>query len=97
MVKRRGYRVELGEIEAALHRHPDVREAAVLAVPAEDGVQVRAFVSVADGRSGSIIEFKRFCAEQLPLYMVPDRFTFLGALPRTSTDKTDYQRLRDHG
>ena len=33
MVKRRGYRVELGEIEAGLYRHPAVKEAAVIALP----------------------------------------------------------------
>lgn len=33
MVKRRGYRVELGEIEAGLSRHPQVLEAAVVSTP----------------------------------------------------------------
>src|SRR5262249_41662581 len=37
MVKRRGYRVELGEIEAALYRHPAVREAAAIALPDGEG------------------------------------------------------------
>ena len=36
---------------------------------------------------------KRFCAEVLPNYMSPDAFVFIDALPRTSTDKIDYQRL----
>ena len=36
MVKRRGYRVELGEIEAALYRHPAIKEAAVVAMPDEE-------------------------------------------------------------
>ena len=38
---------------------------------------------------------KRFCAEHLPLYMVPDRINWLTALPKTSTDKIDYQRLKE--
>ena len=42
MVKRRGYRVELGDIEAALYRHPAVREAAVVAVLDGDGVLAEA-------------------------------------------------------
>ena len=93
MVKRRGYRVELGEIESALYRHPDVVEAAVVALPDEDGVRIEAHVSRADGGKGSIIEMKTFCSKEIPLYMIPDRFVFRPSLPKTSTDKIDYQAL----
>ena len=37
---------------------------------------------------------KSFCAQHLPSYMSPDVFQFLDSLPRTSTDKIDYQGLR---
>ncbi|MCC6179368.1 MAG: amino acid adenylation domain-containing protein [Chloroflexi bacterium] len=95
MVKRRGYRIELGEIEAGLYTHPAVREAAVVALPDDEGgVKIRAFLACRDGAHPSTIELKRFCAEHLPRYMVPDQFSFLEQLPRTSTDKTDYQRLK---
>jgi amino acid adenylation domain-containing protein len=94
MVKRRGYRIELGEIEAGLHRHASVREAAVVALKdAEGGVRIRAYLTFADGHKGSEIEVRRFCAHALPSYMIPDSFKFLDGLPRTSTDKVDYQQL----
>lgn len=94
MVKRRGFRVELGEIEVALYRHPAVTEAAVIAARDEQGdVRLDAFVAFQDGQRGSVIEMKKFCTENLPMYMVPDRFMFLDRLPKTSTDKIDYQRL----
>jgi amino acid adenylation domain-containing protein len=95
MVKRRGYRVELGEIESGLYRHPRVKEAAVVAAPQEDGVQISAFLAANPEGPASLIEMKRFCAEHLPLYMVPDRIQWLPSLPKTSTDKIDYQRLKD--
>lgn len=95
MVKRRGYRVELGEIEAGLYQHPTIEEAAVVAVPdAEAGVRITAFLRSKGVDRASLIELKRFCASRLPLYMIPDQFTWLDALPRTSTDKTDYQQLK---
>lgn len=95
MVKRRGYRVELGEIEAALYRHPNIGEAAVVATPDEEtGVRIRAFLSCKNGKRPSTIEMKQFCMQVLPPYMVPDLFSFLEALPKTSTDKVDYQTLR---
>jgi amino acid adenylation domain-containing protein len=97
MVKRRGYRVELGEIEAGLYRHPGVREAAVIAHSDDEGVTIIAFVSSRDTKRISLIEMKRFCAEHLPLYMIPDRFVWVDALPKTSTDKIDYQRLKVAG
>ncbi len=94
MVKRRGYRIELGEIEAALYRHERVSEAAALAVTDADGaVGIRAFLSCADGGSVPVLELKQWCASQLPLYMVPDRFFCREVLPKTSTDKIDYQAL----
>jgi amino acid adenylation domain-containing protein len=95
MVKRRGYRVELGEIEAALLRHPDIREAAVVSVPnVETGVRIAAFVTCRNARALSVIDLKRVSSQNLPPYMIPDVFTVLGALPRTSTDKVDLQALR---
>jgi amino acid adenylation domain-containing protein len=95
MVKRRGYRIELGEIERALYLHQRVREAAVIAASdAEAGVRITAFLSCDAGAAPSIIELKTFCAAHLPPYMSPDRFVVRERLPRTSTDKIDYQALR---
>jgi amino acid adenylation domain-containing protein len=95
MVKKRGYRIELGEIESCLYQHPGVKEAGVIATSNEDGdVQILAFLSTDDGRRLSVIALKSFVAQRLPLYMVPDRFLQQPALPRTSTDKVDYQRLK---
>jgi len=47
-----------------------------------------------DGSKLSTIELKKFCSENLPLYMVPDLFCSLESLPKTSTDKIDYQKLK---
>ncbi len=99
MVKRRGYRVELGEIESALYRHEHIAEAAVLAFPSEDaGVRIKAFIVAGDpSASLTLLAIKQFCAEHVPLYMLPDRVEVLERLPKTSTDKVDYQALKRRG
>lgn len=94
MVKRRGYRVELGEIESCLYCHPEVKEAAVVALSDTEGVTIHAFVAMAEGVKGSLIAMKRFCTSHIPVYMIPDRFKFHDKLPKTSTDKIDYQKLK---
>jgi len=95
MVKKRGFRVELGEIEACLYQHQNVREAAVVALPDEEaGLKIRAHLSTRDGRPISLIALKQFCSERVPVYMIPDVFRFHDALPKTSTDKTDYQAIK---
>jgi len=95
MVKKRGYRIELAEVEAALYRHPEIREVAVVARrDEENGVRIQAFLSVRGSRP-SAVQLKRFCAEHLLDYMIPDQFTVLEAMPKTSTDKTDYQTLKE--
>jgi acyl-coenzyme A synthetase/AMP-(fatty) acid ligase len=93
MVKRRGYRIELGEVERAVYQHEAIAESAAVAVSDATGVRILVYLSVKDGRKPSIIELKTFAAAHLPAYMVPDAFVFVDALPRTSTDKVDYQRL----
>jgi acyl-CoA synthetase (AMP-forming)/AMP-acid ligase II len=96
MVKRRGYRVELAEIEAALHGHANITEAGVIAVPdQESGVLIKAFVNWTGENQPSLVALKSFAAEHLPAYMIPDRFFVLPSLPKTSTDKLDYQKLRE--
>jgi amino acid adenylation domain-containing protein len=95
MVKRRGYRIELGEIERAVHAHPCVAEAAVIAIEDGDGaVKIAAFIAPSAERSPTIIELKQHCAAALPPYMSPDIFVVRSSLPKTSTDKIDYQGLR---
>jgi amino acid adenylation domain-containing protein len=90
MVKVRGYRVELGEVEATLYRHPAIREAAVLPVPDDLlGSRLRAVVT-ADGAGNLTREtLLDHCRQWLPGYMVPDIVEFREALPRTSTGKVD--------
>ncbi len=90
MVKIRGYRVELGEVEAALYRHPAIGEAAVLPVSDELlGSRLRAVVT-ADGAGNLTREnVLDHCRQWLPSYMVPDVVEFREALPRTSTGKID--------
>ena len=95
MVKKRGYRVELGEVEAGLYRHPAIEEAAVVALSDEEnGVRLKAFLSCNGENRPSLIELKRFCTERLPAYMVPDLFSFHDSLPKTSTNKINYQQLK---
>jgi acyl-coenzyme A synthetase/AMP-(fatty) acid ligase len=94
MVKRRGFRIELGEIERALYLHPRAREVAVVSMSdANAGVKIIASMSCRGDETPSVVELKTFCGTKLPAYMSPDRFMFCDRLPRTSTDKVDYQAL----
>jgi amino acid adenylation domain-containing protein len=90
MVKIRGYRVELGEVEAALYRHPAIREAAVLPVSDELlGSRLRAVIIADAGGNLTREDALDHCRQWLPSYMVPDVVEFREALPRTSTGKVD--------
>jgi L-proline---[L-prolyl-carrier protein] ligase len=93
-IKTRGYRVELGEVEAAIYAHPAVRETCVVALPDERvGNSLLAYVSVVEGEELSAAMLKRHVAEKLPRYMIPAEVRFRPELPRTSTGKVDRQAL----
>jgi acyl-CoA synthetase (AMP-forming)/AMP-acid ligase II len=94
MVKRRGNRIELGEVESCLYRHPSITEAAAISTPhPQSGMRIVAYLVAPPDAQPSIVEMKGFCNQHLPAYMNPDIFVFAGALPRTSTKKVDYQAL----
>ena len=57
------------------------------------GVKIVAYLTPEAGARPSIVELKMFCGRVLPASMNPDVFVFLDALPRTSTNKVDYQEL----
>jgi len=95
MIKTRGYRVELGEIEAVMVAHPAVNEAVALAIPDEAiGNTIHAVVTINSSNSLTSTELKRHCAEKLPSYMVPEEIEFCQTLPRTGTGKIHRQRLQ---
>ena len=98
-VKIRGFRVELGEIEAALARHPAVREAAVTARPDASGeMSLAAYVVVRDGPEASGVgDLRRWLQGLVPDYMVPSVIVRLEALPLTPNGKVDRQALPDPG
>ncbi|MEQ9407226.1 MAG: amino acid adenylation domain-containing protein [Fuerstiella sp.] len=108
-VKLRGYRVELGEIEATLRQLPEVQDAVVLAnITASGDRQLVAFFvpdmpshnSVDDDGSsekacvsGSILRSR--LAEKLPCYMVPTQYHAVQDLPLTANGKVDRRALAE--
>ncbi len=93
-VKVRGFRIELGEVEAALARHPAVREAVVVA--REDGPGGKRLIAYAVAREGVPTDgatLRGALKDALPEYMVPTVVMMLEALPLTSNGKVDRKAL----
>ncbi|MFI8824996.1 amino acid adenylation domain-containing protein [Streptomyces sp. NPDC053431] len=94
-VKINGYRVELGEIEAALLRRPGVRTALVTApAHARTGQrQIAAYVVPEPGAEPEPAALREALTALLPAYMVPSRFLILDTLPLTTNGKIDHKAL----
>jgi amino acid adenylation domain-containing protein len=89
-VKVRGHRVELVEVDAALLRHPLVRQAAAVAQPDQDGTsRIDAYVAVADGAGLDDIDLREHLRRLLPEPMLPRSFVQVAALPLTPNGKVD--------
>jgi amino acid adenylation domain-containing protein len=87
-VKIRGMRVELGEIEAALHELPGIaRVVVVCAYPGTEYARLAAFIEL-NGPALGRADLNRYLAARLPSFMIPGRFIFR-TLPRTATGKID--------
>jgi amino acid adenylation domain-containing protein len=88
-VKLRGFRVELGEVEAALVGHPEVAAAAVEL----RGERLIAYLVAARQAVPNLDEIREWLASRLPGYMIPSSFISLDALPLTANGKIDRAAL----
>ena len=89
-IKLRGFRVELGEIEANLMAHPSVQQAAVTVTGYD--AYTRQLVAYVVGRDGTVPpaqELRDFLGARLPQYMVPTVFVELTELPLLPSGKVD--------
>ncbi|MHC9537883.1 MAG: amino acid adenylation domain-containing protein [Vulcanimicrobiota bacterium] len=94
-VKLRGFRVELGEIEAVLTSHKSIREAVVTAVSDEAGQHLVAYYVIKDEEKTEVRpgELHRHVAGRLPAYMIPSFFVRMDSFPLTSSGKVDRKAL----
>jgi len=93
-LKIRGYRVEPGEIEAALGEHAAVREC--LALIREDvagDARLVAYCVCDEAARPSVSELRSFLSERLPAHMVPSAIVLLESLPLTAHGKVDRNKL----
>ncbi|MBA4143015.1 MAG: amino acid adenylation domain-containing protein [Nitrosospira sp.] len=92
-IKIRGFRVELGEIEAQLLGQAGVRDAVVIASESRNGVRLIAYVVAHTGVLLSAMTLKTALGTVLPDYMLPSATVFLTALPLSPNGKVDRNAL----
>lgn len=96
MIKIKGYRIELGEIESALAKQASIDEFCVIVK--ENGMHEKSlhcFYSTLTGKPIKTELWKEFLLKFLPSYMVPETFTYLLRLPKTSSEKIDRIKLAE--
>ena len=91
-VKVRGFRVELGEIEAALARYPAIERAVVGAAEKGNGDHTLVAFLLAPAKP-TADEVRQYLRSQVPDYMVPSKIEFLETYPLNANGKVDRRRL----
>jgi fatty-acyl-CoA synthase len=98
MINAAGYKVWPAELEATLHKHPDVKEVAVVSVPDERrGETVKAYIVLRESARGNTggEDIIAWCREHMAAYKVPRLVEFSDALPRSATGKIQWRALQE--
>jgi fatty-acyl-CoA synthase len=95
VIKSGGEWISSVELENALMEHPDVREAAVVGIPDEKWAErPMASVVLREGATTTPTELREFLAGKVARWQLPDAWTFIDAVPRTSVGKFDKKVIR---
>jgi amino acid adenylation domain-containing protein len=93
-VKIRGYRIEPAEVEAALLKHEQVKQALVMVREDEPGEKsLVGYVATGEGTSIEITQVREHLKQQLPAYLIPSAWVVLENLPLTENGKIDRNAL----
>jgi amino acid adenylation domain-containing protein/non-ribosomal peptide synthase protein (TIGR01720 family) len=93
-LKIRGHRVELGEIESVLRKHPEVREVVLVTSIGTDGnINLKACIVPTSTVPPSAGALREFACKHLPEFMIPAGFAFLDEFPATPNGKVDRRAL----
>ena len=85
MVKIRGYRVDIGEVENALLKHPMIKETGVAAWDREPGEKyLVGYIVLREESDLNVGKLRKFLRSILPEFMIPSAFVFLSSLPSTN-------------
>lgn len=94
MVKTRGHRVELDEVEAAFASHPAVSEAAAFVLPdCQGSKEIHAAITLKDDCKANGSDLLRHARTKVPSYALPREVEIVTSFPRTSSGKIDRQQL----
>ncbi len=95
VIKSGGEWISSVELENHLMAHPAVLEAAVVGVPDDQwGERPLACIVVREGQAVTADDLREFLADRVARWQVPERWTFIEAVPKTSVGKFDKKRLR---
>ncbi|MFF4642199.1 long-chain fatty acid--CoA ligase [Streptomyces sp. NPDC001389] len=99
VIKSGGEWISSVELENALMAHPEVAEAAVVAVPDEKwGERPLATVVLKEGATADYAALRAFLGESIAKWQLPERWTFVATVPKTSVGKFDKKKIREqHG
>lgn len=95
-VKINGVRMELGEIESVIRKHPAIRDVVVVARPTAQGsAQLAAYLVAATGASAEAVldDLRRHIVRLLPPPMIPRDLAFIAGIPLTRNGKADRKAL----
>jgi fatty-acyl-CoA synthase len=96
VIKSGGEWISSMELENALMAHPDVTEAAVIGVPDEKwGERPLATVVRREGSAVTAEQLREFLSGRVPRWQLPERWSFIDEVPKTSVGKFAKTRIRD--